>query len=308
MAEAIAQPDSMHIEGDDEPLLSVDVPLGDVVDKEDNTFRTENESKTDYERRNIIERNITGVHTRVELLGVKHGLLDENDEGTLLVFRFRFDPQTNLRRVIRAVVNIEFFASDEADDPPVVEAIAPEGRFTVMPTTDHVSTTRGGDLSLGASGIPLATANATVKLEKTTTRDISDATTVTGSINLGRGRNKGASTAAAWNLLENRARKSGVPDSLKVAILLRRADGGRFNAKVTMENECDFITGLQWNLRKVLGRVPLDDPVLFNPRFTGKGKSNRLCLSTQDLLSVKLNELCEVKMAVEAKFAHVGQS
>lgn len=303
MAEVVAQVNPAGVERDNEPMLSLDVLLEDVVNGEDDTFRTENLSMTDFERRNIIERTRGNIHTRVELLDVTHGLLGDGEERTLLVFGFRFDPQKNSSRVLRAVVNIEFFASDKADDPPVVETIAPDGRFTVMPTSDQVSTTRGGELSLGASGASVVTAGATAKLEQTRTRDVSHATTVTGSINLGTGRNRGDSTAAAWNLLENKDRKSGLPDSVKVAIMLRRADGEPFNAKVTLEAECDFMTSLQ----SKFCTVPLDDPVLFNPRFTGKRPKKGRNYGTENLSDVRLHDLCEVRMDVEAPFVTGGQ-
>ncbi|EMT67993.1 Ankyrin-1 [Fusarium odoratissimum] len=133
----------------DEPLLAFDPPMEDQVIGEDDTFRTQNASLSDWERRNIIERTSGSIHTRVELLSVSHGSYNEGgDEATLLVFRFRFDPQKSSRRVLWAKAEIEFFAEDALD--LTVEAIAPEERWAVVPTTDTETTTRSGQLNLGA--------------------------------------------------------------------------------------------------------------------------------------------------------------
>lgn len=135
-----------------------------------------------------------------------------------------------------------------------------------MPTTDQDSTTSGAELSLGAPGVPFLTMGSAAKLEKTVSRDINDATTATGRVNLGTGKNSGELTAAAWTLLENKRRETGVPDAVKVAVLLRRANDKHFSAKVTLEADVDFKSGLEQKFVK----MPLGDPVLFNLNITGK--------------------------------------
>ncbi|KAL2694937.1 hypothetical protein Neosp_001526 [[Neocosmospora] mangrovei] len=258
----------------DEPALVLEEPLQDIVVGEDSTFRTENASSHDWERRNVIERTRGSIHTRVELLEVTHGTLDEyGDEATLMVFRFRFDPQKTSRRVLRARVNIEFLGKD-GGNAPIVEAIAPEERWAVVPTTDSESTTRGAEL------------------------DVSDATTVSGSINLGKGRNSGESTVAVWNLQENKRRETGVPDSVTTAVLLRRYDNEPFNARVELEADVDWVSGFA---RKFTG-VPLDDPVLFNPTLGGSKPKRGRNLGAKELGSVDLYKLCAVRFAVEAPF------
>ncbi|KAF5974771.1 ankyrin 1 [Fusarium coicis] len=194
----------------------------------------------------------------------------------------------NSRRVIRARVEIEFFATDGLYLE--VDAIAPEERWTVIPTTDTETTTRGGQLNLGASGVPFLEAGATASLERSYSRDVNGATTITGSINLGSGKNSGESTVAVWNLQENERRKTGVPDSVTTAILVRRAGDERFNAEVTLQADVDWVTG--WERR--LSKIPLDDPILFNPRETGGPGKKGGSYGAKDLASVDLNGLCKV--------------
>ncbi|QGI80032.1 hypothetical protein CEK25_006761 [Fusarium fujikuroi] len=284
----------------DEPLLVFETPLEHQVIGEDDTVRTENASMSDWERRNIIERTGGSIHTRVELLSVIHGSYNEGgDKATLMVFRFRFDPQKSSRRVIRAKVEIEFSTTD--DSYLEVDAIAPEERWTVVPTTDTETTTRSGQLNLGASGVPFLEAGASASLEKSYTRDVSGATTITGSINLGSGKNSGDSTVAAWNLQENERRKTGVPDSVTTAILVRRAGDERFNAEVTLQADVDWVTG--WERR--LSKIPLDDPILFNPRETGGAAWNRAGRSFSVVTMVEIvvpeaeNPVLEIPTAVD---------
>lgn len=49
----------------DEALFEVDVALGEAIVGEDDTFRTQNASLNDWERRNVIERTRGNIHTRV---------------------------------------------------------------------------------------------------------------------------------------------------------------------------------------------------------------------------------------------------
>ncbi|KAL7935739.1 hypothetical protein V8C35DRAFT_298131 [Trichoderma chlorosporum] len=292
------------LQEDDEPLLALETPLGDIIIGEDDTFRTQNASINDWERRNVIERTRGNVHVRVELMEVIHGTYDSDGDGaTLLVFRFRFDPQKRSRRIIRARINIEFFSNSKNGTAPIVDAIAPEERWSITPTVDSKTTTRGGDLSLGASGVPFLVAGGTLKFEKTVDRDVTDATTVTGSINLGTGKNSGEPTVAVWNLQENKRRQTGVPDSVKAVILLRRENSDPFNARVTLEVDADFITGLE----RKFSKVPLDDPVLFNPTLLAKKPKKGRSYDVQDLSSIDLYSLCAVRMGMKAHFGGESQ-
>lgn len=111
-----------------EPLLEIHTSLDEVISGEDSTFRTENASNFDFERKNVVDRTGGNVHIQLQLLEVRHGNYDDDgDEATLMVFRFRFDPQKASSRVIRATVTFEFFPSRSSSQAPAVDAIAPEG-------------------------------------------------------------------------------------------------------------------------------------------------------------------------------------
>jgi hypothetical protein len=299
---------------EEEPLRYLDIPLF-VEGDEENAFHTQNSSMSDYERHNVIERTQGAIHTRCELIDVIHGSLNEpegrNSPASLLVFKFRFDPQKQSRRVKRVRIGMEFYSatSPSARATPVVYAIAPEERWTIVPTTDHKETERNGELKIGAPAVLPVDISATASLKQTISRDISDATTITGSINLGEGRNSGTSNCAAWNILENATRETGLPDSVQVVVVLSRKDNERFNGKITLDAVADFTTSLSEKLRN--RQVPLDDPVLFNPALDPSTKMKTFEKArkhgTKALGAIDLYSLCEVRMAVEAGFARTGK-
>lgn len=292
-----------------EPLLSMRIPLPISGEENDGEFHTQNASNDDWERRNIIERTHDVIHIRCDLVEVVHGWLDQQTKnetgpyGTLVVFRFRFDAQKHSRRLLRARINVEFFSAGQTrndGDSPEVIAIAPEERWSVAPTIDHDWTSMGGELHVGATCGVGPAVTGIGKLQKTASRDITDATTVTGSINLGSGRNSGESNTAVWTLLENKTRGTGLPDSIKVAVLLKREDDQPFNAMVTLEAEADLKTRVGSLFKQ---RVPIDDPILFNPRVPRERRNQNRRLGAQNLGSTDLYSLCEVRMAPEAFFA-----
>ncbi|TLD03659.1 uncharacterized protein PgNI_11876 [Pyricularia grisea] len=267
----------------EEALSVFEVPLAPIG--EGNEFRTQNTSSEDWERRNVVERTQDAVHVYCDLMDVRHGTLGaaaDMELATLLVFRFRFDPQKKSRRIREATVKIEFAPITAGQDPPEVASIAPDERWSLVTTTDHEEIVKGSELSLGGSAASVLTATGSLKMQKTTTRDISDATTVTGTTNLGTGRNSGLETDAR------------VPDSVRVAVLVRRETDDPFNAVVTIEAEADLAT----NFGSLFRKVPLDDPVLFNPKAERKGSKENEGRSrgVENLGDEPLYSYCEARV------------
>ncbi|TLS24928.1 hypothetical protein PpBr36_08863, partial [Pyricularia pennisetigena] len=287
-----------HMSGQDsEEALSVfQVPLAPTG--RGNEFRTQNISPEDWERRNVVERTQDAFHVYCDLMDVKHGTFGaaaDMEFATLLVFRFRFDPQKKSRRIREATVKIEFVPCAVGQDPPEVISIAPDERWSLVTTMDHEEIVKGGKLGLDGSAASVLTATGSLEMQKTTTRHVSDATTVTGTTNLGAGRNSGLETVARWRLLENARQKTGVPDSVRVAVLVRRETDDPFNAIVTIEAEADLAT----NFGSLFRKVPLDDPVLFNPRAERKGwKTNEgRSRGVENLGAEPLYSYCEARVS-----------
>lgn len=254
-------------------LLSFKADMFISGDK-DNTFRVKNKSLTDWERRIVLERLTKATEIRCHLLDVVHGTLSpKRDSGlaTLMVFKFRFDSVKHARRLVWARIDIEFFAKDAvADEAPTVLAISPDERWAVVPTEDREEWSAGVSASAGASGVPGVDLGAEASLQKTWSRDISDATTVTGGSHFGVDIDAGEHTACGWTLLENKQRGTGLPDSLTVAVLVGRRTDKQFNAVVNLEARGNFRTNMDWMFNK----IPVDDPVLFNPARAREGEGD----------------------------------
>lgn len=158
---------------------------------------------------------------------------------------------------------LRFAGMKARESDPEVAKIALDGTFNLVPTTQHEEVKEGGSLALGAAA-PVGgfTATGTLSLEKAVSRDTSDHTTVTGSIDL-RERNWGAKNCASWTLLENKTLKTGVPKSMRTAILLRRKDESPFQCIVKIDAGVDFKSSLE----RMFGGKPKDDPVLFDPEL-----------------------------------------
>ncbi|KOS20398.1 hypothetical protein ESCO_005289 [Escovopsis weberi] len=266
---------------EEKAIVRLDMPLQIVADGEDSTFRTKNSSPTDLERDEITKRTAGGITCRIELERTMHGTMSfkgEEVDATVIVLRLRFDPEKHQRRVTWAQVNIEFQAQDEDSADPVVQAIAPEQRWVVNPTTDSRKST---------ATVEAKSSKVNFKWEETATRDVKDATFIIGSIDIPKNRDSGPRTAATWTLMENNSHKTGVPDSTQVAMLVRREDNEQFKAVVTLKIKTDWRSTIE----RWFSRVPVDDPVLFNPiEAFDKGH--------QDLERVDLYTLGPVRMNV----------
>ena len=258
----------------------------------DSHFRTENDPSDPWQRANIVERK-GSVDIRCSCLDVIHGNFCTSSDlfATLIVLQFRFDPRKVARRFHSVNINLEFKAMEAKEIGPEVFAISPNGRMSLVPTTQHEDTKRNLNLQLGGAA-PLAgiTAKGNVGWEKCVSRNTSDQTTVTGSIDLKR-RNYGPSNCVSWTLLENKTLETGVPPSLRTAILLRRKHKDPFQCVVEVDAKVDFWSTLE-RVFGFKGRAPKDDPVLFDPEIVST--ENLQKYDEKELGSFDMESMCDV--------------
>lgn len=203
----------------------------------------------------------------------------------------------------RAEIEVELLPIEDDGEPPVVGAIAPFRSWSLNPTKDEKTTTTGGELSLSTpSGIPALTISGKVNFLSTRIKDLSSATIVTGEMKMATGRNRGPKRRAAWTIRENATRRSGVPDSITVAIRVDRNDNKPFKATVALKTEADMATSFGRFFRK----IPIDDPVLFNPdldeslrHHTKEGRT----YGVMGLDKIDLNSFCEARISAPAFWA-----
>lgn len=282
-------------------LWQVEMPmiLGTTEDT-DNAFRTQNKSPTDWERNNVVQRK-GPVNVNCSLLDVVHGKLGDDpninsdDDGalaTLLVFHFRFVPQKHSRRIIRAYIHVEFSGVDAQSSPPTVWAIAPYDTWTVVPTTDHEEDKHAMEGTIGSPAAGPLHFGLTTKFEKSRTRDVSDATTVSGSIEFSDDVNNGECNCAAWTLLENQTRKTGVPSSIRTGILLKRENNAIFHGMVKIICVADWKTQFE----SMFATFPVDDPVLFNPELKPARPQKKRKYNPESLLRTDVTSVADVTM------------
>jgi hypothetical protein len=275
-------------------VFSLDLSLSPGGD-EGSSFRTQNDPTSPYQRDNYIERK-GAVDIRCSCLDVIHGLYSVKSGvfATLIVLQFRFDSRKQTRRIKSVDISLEFEAMRTGDSGPEVYAIAPMDTLSLVPTTQHEEVKRNAGLQLGgAAPVGGLTATGSVGWEKSVSKDTSDQTTVTGSIDL-KGRNWGKSNCATWTLMENRTAKTGVPVALRTALLLKRKDENPFQCVVKIDSTVD-IKGSFERVFGGKGRDPKDDPVLFDPDME---PTNRLCTyDVEELGALNLEGLSNVTFA-----------
>lgn len=275
-------------------LPSFDIDLSPTGDAE-SSFRTQNDPAAPLQRSNYIERK-GAVDIRCSCLDVIHGLFSAEKEefATLIVLQFRFDARKRARRFESVEISLEFGGMKPGEGGPEVFAIAPVGRMSLVPTTQHEEVKRNASLQLGgAAPVGGITATGTVGWERSVSRETSDQTTVTGSIDL-KGRNWGKSNCASWTLLENKSTKTGVPTSMHTAVLLKRKDENPFQCVVKIDASVDFRSKLE-RVFGGKGREPKDDPVLFDPEL--EPTNNLQKYDIEELGAFDLESVCDVTFA-----------
>ncbi|KAL8349786.1 hypothetical protein RB598_005241 [Gaeumannomyces tritici] len=268
------------------------LPTGDAG----SGFRTQNDPSKPYQRANVVERK-GAVDIRCSCLDIIHGLYRPDDDAafcTLLVLQFRFDPRKRARRIQSADVELRFAGEGPGAANPEVFAISPHGRFSFSHTTQTETVMQGAELALSADVAGAAGASGGLSWSRSVTRDMTYATTVTGSIDL-RGRNFGKSNCASWTLLENEATKTGVPASMTAAVLLKRDSEEPFRCDFAIKARADWRSSVEL----LFGSTPPDDPVLFDPTLESTStKYDELSLGGVNLESISDAAFMNVKEGV----------
>ena len=266
-------------------------PSGDAG----SSFRTQNDPSAPFQRSNVIERK-GALDLRCSCLDVIHGQFSEDGQAfaTLIVLQFRFDPRKRARRFESINISLEFAEYSKGDKAPVVDGISPDGRFKLVPTVQQEEVKRSGNVQLGAGQMGVS-ATGTLGWEKAVARETSDHTTVTGSIDL-KGRNWGGANCASWTLLENKTAKTGLPSSMRTAILLKRQDENPFQCVVKVDALVDFRSQMERTFGGK-GRDPRDDPVLFDPSMEPTHKLQRYDI--ENLAACDLHALSDVTVSRE---------
>ncbi|KAI1372686.1 hypothetical protein F4677DRAFT_245580 [Hypoxylon crocopeplum] len=257
---------------------------------------------TGYDRRDALR--VLG-----KLTDVVHGRLDpDGDEPcSLAVFEFAALGQKPSRRRYREVqIELVFAAHGTEGRPraartnnaelsrwdPQVKALAPAGSKALLETTHTAGRKHAFEAFAEAGADPVATAGVKYVYEISDVVERADRMVVEGAPAFV-GRAAGKPNAARFVLRENASQRSGVPRFLRVAVLLvrRAGDSGLFVAEVNVRAHVSVFADAGEKMRRVMGRIPLDDAVVFDPKMpptTDRFPVDRLA-------SVSLGDECSIE-------------
>lgn len=221
----------------------------------------------EVQRRHVIDRG-NELMVQADLREVIHGCLSPSGQpASLIITDFQFIPGKSNRRFRSATIIMRFAAiTDSSAIDPEVFDIAPKGHFSIQPTKKAVELTRSANVSLQGGAGGLSTGGG-LGWELKESSDKEDRTSISGTMRLER-RSCGAKNTAQWVLMENHTQKTGIPTLIRTAVLLRRAPTAadqQFQATVEITASVDTVSSLENFRDRVFGKVPVDDPVIFDP-------------------------------------------
>ncbi|XXG94924.1 hypothetical protein Hte_001183 [Hypoxylon texense] len=149
---------------------------------------------------------------------------------------------------------------------PQVRGLAPSGHRALLQTTHAAGRRHAFEVYAEAGADPAAAAGASYAYEISDAVERGDHAAVEGAEAFV-GRAAGRPNAARFTLRENASQRSGVPRHLRVAVLLQRrpGDAGLFLAAVRVRASVSVLADATEKVRRIMGRVPLDDAVVFDP-------------------------------------------
>lgn len=291
MADMLENDPFQNEEEEDEDENVFDISL-DPAGDEGSSFRTRNDPSAPYQRANVTERK-GALDIRCTCLDVVHGLLspEAQELATLIVLNFKFDSRKTARRISAVNITLRFAPEHPGDPEPEVFQIAPYDSMVMVQTTQTEDKKKTAGVKLGAPPLAGVELGAELGWESNVNRETTDATKVIGSIDL-LGRTYGNADSASWTLLENSTTQTGVPSTMRTAILLKRQDEQPFRCDFKIDAKVDPISSIEGRLQRLFGGRPKDDPLLFDPQMQPTNKLQTYDLTT--LGSVDLGTLSGV--------------
>lgn len=268
-------------------------PTGD----EGSALRYRNETPNQVQRPTLIDRSDAfGGAVEGNLQTIIHGqfggesLEDRDKAATLIVAHFWFFPPPQKRF---HSVSIDFIFKDPQPGvyAPEVIGIAPGGTVDLFRSTGDCSSNTKKCARIGFNILGF---KAMGSVEKETS--LSHEGVTKGVLNGGpyANRDSGPRNGVRWFMSENKAKRTGIPSELRVAILLKRQDDQPFVAQLKVDAKIDTAYAADSALRRLFGLYHIDD-VNFSPAEVGMGRGTPPLGSNTDQLSkVMLSSLCQI--------------
>ncbi|KAL8797577.1 MAG: hypothetical protein Q9195_000394 [Heterodermia aff. obscurata] len=230
--------------------------------------------RTETQPQVITNRKKSPYKADVRLISCVHGVLSETDrtEASLIVLEYHLVCTGGAHRYTRLNTRLEFRnqCQGEPRREPFVKAFAPFKQSEMLdPVEIEHSKRETGEISAGLSFTP-GELGASLGREREKKYKVTHFALGQAFEEYTDG--KPGSDAIFWELIENKTKTVGVPDTFRVALLIQRAHSEKFL--------CDFTLGLHGGVRfavdnafkKIIGIVDDVDPIIFDPALPPQGE------------------------------------
>lgn len=239
---------------------------------------SKNVPTTEAQRLVVTNRKKSPCKADVRLISCVHGVLSEADrtEASLIVLEYHLICMGGAHRYTRLDTKLKFRnqCQGEPRREPFVKAYAPFKQSEMLDPVDiEHSKRKTNELSAGLSFTP-AELGATVGRESEKVYKIP-------SFALGQAfpehtDGKPGSDAIVWELMENKTKAVGVPDTFRVALLIQRANSERFLCDFTLNLHGGVWFAVENAFKKFYGIVDIDDPIIFDPALPPQGETESI--------------------------------
>ena len=238
---------------------------------------------TEAQRLVVTNRKKSPYKADVRLISCVHGVLSETDrtEASLIVLEYHLICTGGAHRYTRLATRLEFRnqCQGELRREPFVKAFAPFERSEMFDRLDvEHSKKETNEISAGLSFTP-------VELGASLSREYGKGYELPS---FGRGQafpeytdGKAGSDAISWELVENKTKAVGVPDTFRVALLVQRATSEIFLCDFTLRLHGGVWLTIENAFKKFYGIVDVDDPIIFDPALPPWGETE--CIDAQKL-------------------------
>lgn len=233
------------------------------------------------------DRKSTGTAVLGRVYHVVHGFMRQGPQpqksppATLIVFEWVLRPGPSPRRFREVNIELVFAARglrpgmlpSEGEElvgfDPAVVKVGPTVPLQQSLITYTVDKTSG--LSLGASVGFAPYVSLEPQLSSSRTKagiQRLDYSVQAGYPFLAKNKTRGLPNGVQWTFQENATQESGLPRVIRTAVLLERYndDFGLFEATISTTCRVSFVQDAKESMKRAVGRIPVDDPIVFDPR------------------------------------------
>ncbi|PNP40279.1 hypothetical protein TGAMA5MH_07808 [Trichoderma gamsii] len=235
---------------------------------------------------------------RGRLFHVVHGIMGNGNSNpaTLIVFEWLLIPGRLRRRFRDVSIDVTFspcgrrpgkkLDADLSSYTPKVMSIAPSVPLKSYFSSRDVTRETQNKVAINLGYQPYASFSPEISKKSTEVTFRTDYRFVAGYASLVK-KTWGEPNSVHWTLQENAPQESGVPYVLRTAVVIQRVVGdyGLFSAAVNITVNVSVIENATETLKKLVGLVPDDDPVTFDPKLVDVKHGPAVLYGSRDVVN-----------------------